>query len=97
MFPPLLPPSPRIPSPRLSFRSNSLNVSSFDLMYIHLLETSSMWSHGISSASKNEMFSELEPLDRGGSLGSAGGGGSNDGNVVMWIFPCQRLWRRISS
>ncbi|CAN7078409.1 unnamed protein product [Brassica oleracea var. botrytis] len=46
-----------------------------------------------SSASKNEIFSELEPLDRGGGLGGAGDGdgGSNGGNVVMWVFPFQRL------
>ncbi|CAF2061113.1 unnamed protein product [Brassica oleracea] len=51
------------------------------------------------TASKNEIFSELEPLDRGGGLGGAGDGdgGSNGGNVVMWVFPFQRLWRRISS
>ncbi|KAF3563913.1 hypothetical protein DY000_02018535 [Brassica cretica] len=42
-----------------------------------------MWSHGKSSASKNEIFSELEPLDRGGGLGGAGDGGSNGGNVVI--------------
>ena len=53
-----------------------------------------MWSHGKSSASKNEIF---KPLDGGGGLGGAGDGGSNGGNVVMWVFPCQRLWRRISS
>ena len=48
-----------------------------------------MWSHGKSSASKNEIFSELELLDRGGGLGGAGDGdgGSNSGNMVMWVFP----------
>ncbi|CAG7876448.1 unnamed protein product [Brassica rapa] len=50
-----------------------------------------MWSHGKSSASKNEIFSDLEPLDRGGGLSSAHDGGSNGGNVVMWVFPCHRL------
>ena len=47
-----------------------------------------MWSHGKSSASKNEIF---KPLDGGGGLGGAGDGGSNGGNVVMWVFPCERL------
>ncbi|CAN6851561.1 hypothetical protein Bca4012_049511 [Brassica carinata] len=60
-----------------------------------------MWSHGESSASKNEIFSELEPLDCGGGLGGAGdgdgNGGSNGENMVMWVFPFRRLWRRISS
>ncbi|CAF2097743.1 hypothetical protein YC2023_065717 [Brassica napus] len=56
-----------------------------------------MWSHGKSSASKNDIFSKLEPLDRGGGLSSAGDGESNGGNVVMWVIPFQRLWRRITS
>ncbi|KAG5400161.1 hypothetical protein IGI04_014768 [Brassica rapa subsp. trilocularis] len=43
------------------------------------------------ATSKNEIFSDLEPLDRAGGLGGAGDGGSNGGNVVMWVFPCQRL------
>ncbi|WZZ53323.1 LOW QUALITY PROTEIN: hypothetical protein YC2023_053430 [Brassica napus] len=47
-----------------------------------------MWSHSKSPASKNEIFSELEPLDRGGGLGGAGDGdgGSNAGNVVMFFL-----------
>ncbi|WZZ60582.1 hypothetical protein YC2023_060689 [Brassica napus] len=37
------------------------------------------------------IFRDLEPLDRGGGLSGARDGGSNGGNMVMWVFPCQRL------
>ncbi|KAF3488585.1 hypothetical protein F2Q69_00055715 [Brassica cretica] len=94
-FPPS--PAPPKPSPRSSFGFNSLKVSSFDLIDRELVASDWMWSRGKSSASKDEIFSDLELLDRGGGIGRAGDGGSNSGNVVMWVSIFRRLCRRISA
>ncbi|KAF2555727.1 hypothetical protein F2Q68_00016734 [Brassica cretica] len=39
------------------------------------------------NSSEDETFSELEPLDRGGGIGTAGDGRSNGGNVVIELVP----------
>nr|VDD62983.1 unnamed protein product [Brassica oleracea] len=42
--------------------------------------------------SKDETFNELESkLDRGDGVGSAGDGGSNSGNMVIWVSSSRRL------
>ncbi|CAN7012564.1 unnamed protein product [Brassica oleracea var. botrytis] len=42
--------------------------------------------------SKDETFNELEPkLDRGDGIGGAGDGGSNGGNMVIWVSSYRRL------
>ncbi|KAG2248278.1 hypothetical protein Bca52824_087906 [Brassica carinata] len=57
--------------------------------------TGEVSSRSVNIGSKDETFSELDPkCNRGDDVGGVGDGGSNGGNMVMWVSPSRILWRR---
>ena len=70
----------------LSYRRSRASCVGLDVV------TREVSSRTMYIGSKDETFNELEPnLDRGDGIGGAGDGGSNGGNIVIWVSYYQRL------